>query len=136
MTKEFYRLVKGVFISTPLKSVSGEIALVTGAGQGIGRELAFELAKAGAVVVCVDIREDTNLETVRMIQDAGSSMAFAYVCDVANREAVEELVKSVMSEVGDVSILINNAGVLYCRPFLHHSPRQIENIFQTNLMGM
>ncbi len=116
------------------KSIAGEVALVTGAGQGIGRELALELAKCGAIVVCVDVRTDTNEETMRMVQQM-RGLAFAYTCDVSSREQVEDLQRAIKSEVGDVTILINNAGVLYCRPFLQHSARQIETVIQTNLMG-
>lgn len=93
------------------------MALVTGAGQGIGRELALELAKFGAIVICVDIRQETNEETMRLIQGM-RGLAFAYTCDVSNREEVEEMQRAIKSEVGDVSILVNNAGVLACRPFL------------------
>lgn len=107
---------------------------MTGAGQGIGREIALELSRFGCIIICVDIREDTNQETVRQVQQL-RGLAFAYTCDVSNREQVEELQRAIKSEVGDVTILINNAGVLYCRPFLQHSSRQVENIIQTNLMG-
>jgi all-trans-retinol dehydrogenase (NAD+) len=88
----------------------------------------------GAIVVCVDINEDSNQETVKLVQEAGG-MAFGYTCDVSLREQVESLNKAIHSEVGDVNILINNAGVLYCRPFLQHTANQIEQIVQTNLMG-
>jgi len=108
--------------------------LVTGAGQGIGRALALELARKGAIVICVDIRTETNEETVRLVQQ-NRGVAFGFTCDVSQREQVEELEKAVKANVGDISILINNAGVLYCRPFLQHSARQIENVISTNLMG-
>ena len=70
-----------------------------------------------------------------MVQEEQNGLAFAYTCDVSSREGVEELQRAIKSEVGDVTILINNAGVLQCRPFLQHTSRQIENIIQTNLMG-
>ena len=131
---EFLRLGFLFFFPAHERSISGEVALVTGAGQGIGRALALDLAKKGAIVICVDIRTDTNEETVRLVQQ-NSGVAFAFTCDVAEREQVEDLAIKVKSEVGDISILINNAGVLYCRPFLQHSARQIENVISTNLMG-
>ena len=61
---------------------------------------------------------------------------FSYTCDVSRKENVDELANKILSEVGDVNILINNAGVLYCRPFVQWTPNQIEQVVQTNLMGM
>ena len=55
---------------------------------------------------------------------------------MSRKELVEELSNKIQSEVGDVNILINNAGVLYCRPFVQWTPNQIEQVIQTNLMGM
>ena len=55
--------------------------------------------------------------------------------DVSRKEQVEELANKIQSEVGDVNILVNNAGVLYCRPFVQWTPNQIEQVVQTNLMG-
>ena len=72
---EFLRLGLLYFFPEREKSISGEVALVTGAGQGIGRALALELAKKGAIVICVDIRQDTNEETVRLVQE-NRSVAF------------------------------------------------------------
>ena len=54
---------------------------------------------------------------------------------MSRKEHVEELANKIQSEVGDVNILINNAGVLYCRPFVQWTPNQIEQVVQTNLMG-
>ena len=58
-----------------------------------------------------------------------------YQVDVSRKEQVEELANKIQSEVGDVNILVNNAGVLYCRPFVQWTPNQIEQVVQTNLMG-
>ena len=66
---EYVRLAFRFIIPRKKRPVSGEVALVTGAGQGIGREIAFQLSKLGAVIVCVDINEETNNDTVRSIQE-------------------------------------------------------------------
>ena len=90
---EFLRVGFLFFFPAREKSISGEVALVTGAGQGIGRALALELAKKGAIVICVDIRQDSNEETVRLVQE-NRSVAFSYTCDVSCREQVEALEKA------------------------------------------
>jgi len=129
-----FRVLAKMVFPVREKSIAGQVAIVTGAGQGMGREIALELGRCGAVVVCVDINPDTNKETMLMVQQQ-RGLAFAYTCDVSSREQVETLQNSVKTDVGDVTILINNAGILHCRPFLQHTDKQVENVIQTNLMG-
>ena len=80
----FRRLVKA-----KRKSLVGEIALITGAGHGLGRELAFELSKLGVKVICWDINSKTCNETVRKIRESGGE-AEAFQCDVSNRNQVSD----------------------------------------------
>lgn len=86
-------------------------AVVTGAGSGIGRAFALELAKRGGRVVCADIRLGTAEETVALIHAAGGQ-ALAIECDVSDLHAVENLaIKSEQWLQGPVDLVINNAGV-------------------------
>ena len=71
------------------KSLVGETALVTGAGHGLGQELALGLSKLGVKVICWDINADTCQETVRKIKESGGN-AEAFQCDVSNRQEVAE----------------------------------------------
>ncbi|TGZ55688.1 Short-chain dehydrogenase/reductase family 16C member 6 [Temnothorax longispinosus] len=84
------------------KEVAGEIVLITGAGHGIGKELAIQYASLGAKVVCLDMNKHTNEETANQI----GKNAYAY------REEIFALAKKVKEEVGDVTILVNNAGLM------------------------
>ncbi len=90
--------------------VDGKIALVTGAGRGIGRAVALSLAKEGArVIACA--RSETELnETVRLIANAGGG-AEAMVCDMADEKAILALFAHVHTNHGALDILVNNAGV-------------------------
>ncbi|MGH8491810.1 MAG: SDR family NAD(P)-dependent oxidoreductase [Moraxellaceae bacterium] len=94
------------------KKVSkGAAAVVTGAGSGIGRAFALELAKRGGRVVCADIRLATAEETVALIAAEGGQ-ALALECDVSSFEAVEELAaKAEQWLQGPVDLVVNNAGV-------------------------
>lgn len=94
-----------------MKSIVGEIALVTGGGSGLGRLLALRLANLGAIVVVWDINKTGNDETVKLVQAAGGT-CYGYVCDVCDREDVYKKAALVREEVGQVSILVNNAGVV------------------------
>jgi NAD(P)-dependent dehydrogenase (short-subunit alcohol dehydrogenase family) len=88
----------------------GATALVTGAGSGIGRATAGALARAGAAVVCVDIDEVGAKTTAAACEDIGASSA-VYVCDVADRAAMEQLAAEVHRAHGVLDVLVNNAGV-------------------------
>lgn len=84
------------------------IAVVTGAGQGIGRGVALQLAEQGARVVVADINAETAAETVAIAQSRGGD-AVAIGCDIADSASVEALVDTVVERFGTLHVLINNA---------------------------
>ncbi|EZA56274.1 Short-chain dehydrogenase/reductase family 16C member [Ooceraea biroi] len=124
-----------IFINRKEKSVSDEIVLVTGAGHGIGKELAIQYANLNATVVCLDVNEKTNENTMHEIKKTVKSPIYAYTCDVSNRENVFEVAKKIKAEVGDVTILINNAGIMPCHRFLDQTVDQIKRTFEINIMA-
>ncbi|XP_071853925.1 epidermal retinol dehydrogenase 2-like isoform X1 [Apostichopus japonicus] len=118
----------------PKKSVAGEIALVTGSGSGIGREVSLSLAKRGCHLVLWDINDEGNQETGRMVRSLGAE-ANVYKCDVTDREAVYKVAKSVETEVGKVTILVNNAGIVSGRQLLDLSDEDIAKTFDVNTLA-
>ena len=97
------------------RSVEGKVALVTGAGSGMGRATAFLFADEGARVAAVDQNREPIDKVAAEIAAAGS-MARAWTCDVSDRAAVERLVGEVVSEFGGLDILVNNAGISSALP--------------------
>ena len=92
---------------TPL---AGKIALVTGAGSGIGRAHCELLAARGAAVIVNDLHADAAHATVALVHAAGGQ-ALACVADVSNRASVIEAFAAAQQQVGAVDILVNNAGI-------------------------
>jgi len=90
--------------------LSGQVALVTGGGRGIGRSCAHMLAKAGMLVAVVARSAEQVRETVAQITAAGGQ-ALAVTADVTDRQAVAEVVRTVEQQLGAVDLLINNAGI-------------------------
>lgn len=118
----------------PKKSLKGEIALITGSGGGIGREVSVNLAKQGCCLVLWDKDEQGNEETGRMVRSLGAK-AYVYKCDVADRDNVYKLAKDVEKEVGRVSILVNNAGIVSGRQLLDLSDEDITQTFNVNTLA-
>ncbi|XP_015602719.1 short-chain dehydrogenase/reductase family 16C member 6 [Cephus cinctus] len=136
--KIFYSIIEGIYrlvVPVQEKSVVGEIVLVTGAGHGIGRELAIKYASLGATVVCWDINQDGNEDTVKEIKKLGAASAHGYKCDVSNRDDVVTVAAQVQKEVGNVTILVNNAGIMPCRTFFDYTPAEIRRIFDINVLA-
>ena len=93
-----------------------QVAIVTGAGAGIGRGIAELFAQAGASVVVSDLKEETARAVVEGIKAQGGK-AFAVGCDVTNNQALENLVKSTLDTFGKITLLVNNAGGGGPKPF-------------------
>lgn len=91
--------------------LEGRLALITGAGQGNGRALALGLAQAGARVVVTDMNEATVRETAEAVRQEGGS-AWAFVLDVTSEHACHALASQVQQEVGQIDLLVNNAGII------------------------
>lgn len=107
---------------------------VTGAGNGLGRELAIQLSKLGCVVICVDINESDNEETLKKILSQGG-VGKAYRCDVAKVEETKVLAERVLDDFGGVDILINNAGIIFRNGMLAGEDKDIVKVVQVNFMS-
>src|SRR6185503_8538009 len=90
--------------------LANQIAVVTGAGRGIGRAIALKFAAAGADIVCVS-RTAENAEKVAAEVRAASRKAWAHAVDVADSKAVANAGEQIVGETGRVDVLVNNAGV-------------------------
>ena len=92
--------------------LGGTRALVTGAGAGIGREIARWLARAGASVAVVDVRADKATETCSLIADEGVGEAFALVADSRDDAELERMVAEAAERLGGLDVAVNNIGML------------------------
>lgn len=119
-------------------SLAGHVALVTGAGQGVGREVALELARSGAAVAVNDLSEERAADTVAEVADNGGT-ALAAVGDVTDEASVAEFVKRA-SELGTIDVLINNAGIpaggMSRVAFLDSVPELWRRFVDINLYGV
>ncbi|NXY83636.1 S16C6 reductase, partial [Alcedo cyanopectus] len=129
----FYPFEKLISILFPCKkSFAGEIVLITGSANGIGRQIALKFAPSGAILVLWDIDDEGNQETKRLAQQNGARGVFTYHCDCSNREEVYKQADKVRDEVGDVTVLINNAGILLGKKFLDIPDADFEKTLRVN----
>lgn len=112
-------------------SLSGKVAIVTGAGQGIGRAVALRLAKDGAAVAIADINEALAERVVDEVRTAGGRAA-ACVVDLTRLAQVEAMVARVLAEFGRIDILVNNAGWTPNQPFTEDTSEQWDRIIDIN----
>jgi 3-oxoacyl-[acyl-carrier protein] reductase len=114
--------------------LENSVALVTGAAQGIGAEIALRLAGQGAKVAVVDVQLAAAGELSRRIGELGVESR-AYECDVSSFEAVSALAKTVTDDLGVVDILVNNAGIARDRLLMRMTPEDWNAVLGVNLTG-
>ncbi len=113
--------------------LENKVAIVTGAGQGIGKGIALALAQQGAKVIVSDINEEHCNEVVAEI---GQDKAMAVVCDVSDKAAVDNLIAKTQEKFGQLDILVNNAGVYPFKSFLELTEEEWEKVLNVNLKSM
>src|SRR5687767_4034028 len=115
--------------------LNGKVALVTGGTRGIGKEIALELARAGAsVAVNYYVEPDRAEETVRELRDVGVNAA-AFAADVGLAPEVHRMIDDVIARLGRLDILVNNAGTQTWTPFLDVTEDEWDRVIRTNLKG-
>lgn len=123
-----------LFSTRPETSVSGKFVLITGAGHGMGKEMALQYARLGAKVICWDVNEQTNTQTVKEIKQAGGN-AFGYVCNVVKREDILELAAKMRKDHGFIEVVVNNAGIMPCHPLVEHTEQEIRLMYDINVLA-
>jgi len=114
------------------KSINGQVVLITGAGGCLGSLLAQHFTRLGARLVLWDLDETANNITAEKCRRLGCDEVFTYTVNIANRDEVYSNAKRVKNEVGDVSILINNAGILHARFFMETDDAKLDQIIDVN----
>ena len=114
--------------------LADKIAVVTGAGRGIGRAVALAYAKMGADVVCVSRTEENSAKVAAELEALGRR-AWAVAVDVSDTAAVDAAAKGILESTGQVDILVNNAGVTSDNLLMRMSEEEWDTVIDTNLKG-
>ncbi|ASU35101.1 SDR family NAD(P)-dependent oxidoreductase [Mucilaginibacter xinganensis] len=116
------------------KKFTGQVAIITGAGQGIGFEIARQLALEGASVILNDIHEALAINASTEIQKQGC-ICHAVAGDVSNVEFIQHLVDEAVDKFGKLTIIIANAGITTFGEFLDYQPESLKQVMDLNLYG-
>jgi 3-oxoacyl-[acyl-carrier protein] reductase len=127
---DFHNSSKELIFMVELKD---KIALVTGAGRGIGKEIALELARKGATVVVTDVTDEI-VGVVKQIETFGGK-ALPLKCDVTNPKETQTVVDKAIEKYGRIDILVNNAGIYPQKSFLDLTVEDWNRVININLNG-
>jgi NAD(P)-dependent dehydrogenase (short-subunit alcohol dehydrogenase family) len=125
---------EGAAIALPSFDLTGQVALVTGASSGIGHHFAEVLAAAGAKVVAAARREDRLADLARAIEARGGQ-CLPLACDVTRKDSIAAAIAAAEAQLGPLSILVNNAGVVVSKPLFEHTEEDWDYVVDTNLKG-
>ncbi len=117
-----------------MKKISGKTAVVTGAAMGMGKCISELLLEEGCSVALIDINKDALEQTKNELSKKGSCKT--YICDISKSENVYEIAKKIETEMGKISILVNNAGIVAANGLLDFEDSLIKKIVDVNLTSM
>lgn len=118
-----------------MRQLKSKRVLITGAAQGIGRELALAFGREGALVVLTDIRADLLAEAKAAVQATGAE-AHAYVLDVTDEEGIRAARQRILDELGPIDILVNNAGLVFGGSLTDVPLSQHRLTYEVNTLGL
>ena len=117
-----------------MTDLTGKIAVITGAGRGIGQNIAISLAKAGADIAVAELKEEFAADTVEKISSLGRKVK-AYAIDVSDFDAVHVMMKEIHSDFERVDILVNNAGITKDTLLMRMAEKDWDAVLNINLKG-
>ena len=116
-------------------SINGKVALITGAGQGIGRGIALRLARDGADIAIVDLNEEKTKAVAAEVKALGRK-ATTFKADVSKRDDIFAAVDHTEKELGGFDIMVNNAGIAQIQPLADVTPEELDKILKINVAGV
>ena len=121
-------------MSETAMNFEGQAALITGAGRGIGKTIALKFAVSGADIILVDM--STEMDDVRKEIEGMNRKCHTFQVDVTDLEAIYKMVNNIIEELGEIHILVNNAGITQDNLFLRMKPEQWSKVIDVNLNGV
>ncbi len=118
-----------------MQLLENKVAIVTGAGQGIGRAIAESYAQNGARVVVGDINSEKAQKVADAINTGGERCAMAQAFDVSNEGQVEEVVQKTVQEFGRLDVMVNNAAILKAHLIVDFPLKEWQDVFRVNMEG-
>lgn len=115
--------------------LDGKVAIITGAGAGMGRAAAILFAKEGAKVVVNDIVREGGEETVRMVREAGGDAVFIEG-DVSKKEDWRKMIRAALDNYGKLNVLYNNAAIALYQPLLQSTDENFDKTMEVNVKGI
>lgn len=116
-------------------NINGKVVLVTGAGQGIGRAIALRLARDGADIAIVDLKDEQMQAVAGEVRKEGRK-ATTFRADVSKRDDVYAAVDHAEGELGGFDIMVNNAGIASIQPISEVTPEELDKTLKVNIAGV
>jgi len=119
----------------PAMRLAGKVAIITGAGRGIGHATALKFGREGAIVIACDINADQTQQAAKDVAEAGGE-ALGYQIDVRDPASIARMVEAVVARYGRIDCLVNNAGIVQDSTLKNMTEEQFDSVIEINLKGV